>query len=160
MSFAGIYFSMFGHWWYSLLDRKFPMHSRNAVRNKVGAEALSGPLLVSSVFFLVGTLRGHSLEASWNNMKANFTTICGVEWLVYLPLQYINFKYVPPRFRYLYVATISIGYDIFLSFILHRYERSLKQELSQKIEQSNINPEPITKSSSIRTIDLRVVDSL
>lgn len=43
-----------------------------------------------------------------------------VEWLIFIPLQWINFTYVPAKFRYLYVASISIGYDAFLSYVLHR----------------------------------------
>ena len=35
MMLAGVYFSMFGHYWYSLLDRRFPPKSPSAVRKKV-----------------------------------------------------------------------------------------------------------------------------
>lgn len=131
MMLAGVYFSAFGHFWYSFLDRRFPPKSPSAVRKKLLAEIVMGPPLVSSVFFVVGSLKGHSLPQSWEYLKSNFPVICGVcilkrfiiftiliilniqikvEWLVYIPLQWLNFSYVPAQFRYLYVATISIGY--------------------------------------------------
>lgn len=84
MAAAGVYFSLFGHWWYTFLDRKFPPKSRNAVRNKVLAEMITGPILVSSVFGLMGTLRGHSLATMKENIVSNFVTICSVGTVLFI----------------------------------------------------------------------------
>lgn len=78
MAAAGVYFSLFGHWWYTFLDRKFPPKARNAVRNKIFAEMVMGPILVTSVFGLMGTLRGHSVATMWRNVVSNFVIICNV----------------------------------------------------------------------------------
>lgn len=78
MMLAGVYFSAFGHFWYSFLDRRFPPKSPSAVRKKLIAEIAMGPPLVSSVFFIVGSLKGHSLPQSWEYIKSNFPVICGV----------------------------------------------------------------------------------
>ena len=80
--FAGLYFSIFGHYWLTYLDRRFPPHSRNAIRNKVLAEVGMGPLLVSSTFYLVGSLKGQSLDQCWKYMKSNFSVICLVNFVV------------------------------------------------------------------------------
>lgn len=120
MMFAGVYFSLFGHWWYSFLDRKFPSNQKRSVKKKLLAESAMGPFLVSSVFILFGRINGNGFEKMLSNIKSNFTLICLVEWFVFVPVQYINFRFVPSSFRYLYVATFSIGYDAFLSYVLHR----------------------------------------
>lgn len=120
MMFAGVYFSLFGHWWYSFLDRKFPPNQKRSVKKKLLAESAMGPFLVSSVFILFGRINGNGFEKMLSNIKSNFTLICLVEWFVFVPVQYINFRFVPSSFRYLYVATFSIGYDAFLSYVLHR----------------------------------------
>lgn len=117
---AGVYFSLFGHFWYSWLDKKFPPNVKNSVRNKLIAECITGPLLVSSVFLLFAKINGQAMDTVWENVRTNFKLICLTEWLVFIPIQWINFTFIPTSFRYLYVTTISIGYDAFLSYVFHR----------------------------------------
>jgi protein Mpv17 len=38
-------------------------------------------------------------------------------WAVWVPAHTINFAFVPPSQRLLYINTIQIGYNIFLSFL-------------------------------------------
>lgn len=76
--YAGAYFSIFGHYWFSFLDKRFPPHTAHAVRKKVLAEVAMGPALVSSSFFIVGSVKGHSLQQSWQYMKSNLPVICSV----------------------------------------------------------------------------------
>lgn len=78
MMAAGVYFSLFGHYWYSWLDKRFPPKSPHSVKKKLLAEIAMGPPFVSSVFFIVGSLKGHNLKQSWEYMKYNFAVICGV----------------------------------------------------------------------------------
>lgn len=120
MMIAGIYFSLFGHWWYSYLDRKFPSQIKSSIGKKLMAESAMGPLLVSSVFLLFGQINEQKLEITFQRIRSNFGLICTAEWLVFIPIQWLNFAFVPPAYRYLYVATVSIGYDAFLSYVFHR----------------------------------------
>lgn len=120
MMVAGIYFSLFGHWWYSYLDRKFPPRVKSSVGKKLIAESAMGPLLVSSVFLIFGQINEQKFDTTLQRIRQNLGLICTAEWLVFIPIQWINFAFVPAAYRYLYVATISIGYDAFLSYIFHR----------------------------------------
>ena len=40
----------------------------------------------------------------------------------------ISSRYLPPRFRFLYVAVVTLVYDVFLSFLIHRVGCSLVLE--------------------------------
>ncbi|CAG2105468.1 unnamed protein product [Medioppia subpectinata] len=124
MSFAGIYFGLFGHFWYKFLDKRFPGSHRRAVLKKLLSEMAMGPPLVSGLFLIVSKLKDKSFEECLNDLKTNFVLICSVEWLVYIPLQFLNFSLLRPQFRYLFVAIISLGYDAFLSYVIHRNDRS------------------------------------
>ncbi|KAI2810120.1 hypothetical protein BLOT_001276, partial [Blomia tropicalis] len=135
MMMAGVYFSLFGHYWYTYLDRKFPSYVKNSVKKKLLAEIMAGPTIVAGVFFVIGKLKGQSFNQCMEYMKSNFAIICAVEWLIFIPLQWINFTYVPAKFRYLYVASISIGYDAFLSYVLHRNERYQQRTLDKPQQQ-------------------------
>jgi protein Mpv17 len=38
-------------------------------------------------------------------------------WAVWVPAHTINFAFIPPSQRLLYINSIQIGYNIFLSFL-------------------------------------------
>lgn len=139
MMFAGIYFGVFGHMWYTFLDKRFPGRHSRSVAKKLLSECAMGPPLISGLFLIIGKLKGMSFDNSWTDLKENFPLLCAVshntvftqimiliktvsqvEWTVYIPLQYFNFAFLSPQYRYLYVAAISIGYDAFLSWLMHR----------------------------------------
>lgn len=44
------------------------------------------------------------------------TAVMG-SWAVWIPAHTINFAFVPPSQRLLYINTIQIGYNVFLSFL-------------------------------------------
>jgi len=44
------------------------------------------------------------------------TAVMG-SWAVWVPAHTINFAFVPPHQRLLYINTIQIGYNVFLSFL-------------------------------------------
>ncbi|XP_054165948.1 mpv17-like protein 2 [Oppia nitens] len=123
MSFAGLYFGVFGHFWYGFLDKRFPGANPSQVLKKLMAEMAMGPPLVSGLFLIISKFKGKSLTDSWTDLKSQFVLICTVEWLVYIPLQYINFSFVSPKYRYLFVATISLCYDAFLSYVIYKNDR-------------------------------------
>ena len=78
MMCAGVYFGLFGHVWYSFLDRRFPGRKSGSVVKKLLSEMAMGPPLVSGVFFVIGKLKGMTIEKSWHDLKANFVLICVV----------------------------------------------------------------------------------
>lgn len=41
------------------------------------------------------------------------------EWMIWPPAQVINFYWLPTRYRVLYDSTISLGYDVYTSYIKH-----------------------------------------
>lgn len=75
---AGIYFGLFGHFWYSFLDRRFPGPQKASVLKKLLSEMAIGPPLVSGLFFLMGKLKGMSAQKSFNELKTNLVLICVV----------------------------------------------------------------------------------
>jgi protein Mpv17 len=44
------------------------------------------------------------------------TAVMG-SWAVWVPAHTVNFAFIPPAQRLLYINTIQIGYNIFLSFL-------------------------------------------
>ncbi|KAM7286845.1 mpv17-like protein 2 [Ixodes scapularis] len=127
MFIVGASFGVCGHKWYSFLDRKFPGHSLRMVGKKLLCEAAICPPLAFILFIGVGMLNSKPFRQSLVEFKHNILLFCMADWGCFVPAQAVNFFFLPPRFRFLYVSAITMVYDIFLSFILHRDSKGLQK---------------------------------
>ncbi|XP_054156535.1 mpv17-like protein 2 [Oppia nitens] len=121
MAGCGIYFGVLGHYWYRFLDRRFPIGKPLAIRNKLLCEAALSPPFAGSLFLVAGAASGQSWPEIKGQIRDNAGYICLVDYAIFLPLQYLNFRFVPPNQRLLFVAAVGIVYDMFLSFVLNRH---------------------------------------
>lgn len=120
MLIVGGTFGVGGHKWYSFLDRKFPGKSFGMVGRKLLCEVAICPPIAFALFVGVGALNSKPFQHSVTEFKRNIVLFCVADWGCFVPAQALNFFFVPPRFRFLYVCGLTVVYDIFLSFILHR----------------------------------------
>lgn len=58
-----------------------------------------------------------SLEEYFEKLKADLQTAVQGSWTVWVPAHIINFAFVPSSQRLLYINSIQIGYNVFLSFL-------------------------------------------
>ncbi|XP_071034463.1 mpv17-like protein 2 [Parasteatoda tepidariorum] len=119
---SGSIIGVAGHHWYSFLDRRFPGTAYKQVAKKLLSEMVIGPPVFLAFFLLVGFFDGKPVKTSMAEFKKNILLILAADWAVYAPLQAINFLYLHPKYRFLYVCGLSFMYDIFLSYILHKDE--------------------------------------
>ncbi|KAI1301199.1 Mpv17-like protein 2 [Halotydeus destructor] len=120
MGYGGLVFGTLGHYWYTFLDRRFPGNSLRTVAKKVACEIPAGPPFALAFFVVVGQFRNKSLIDSWTSFKEGLTFILIADWGFYLPLQILNFRYLPPKYRYLYVVFINGFYDCAFAYIINR----------------------------------------
>ncbi|OQR66281.1 mpv17 protein 2-like [Tropilaelaps mercedesae] len=120
MWIMGAGFGLLGHYWYSFLDRRFPGRSWSMIRPKLLAECAATPAFAGYTFLSFGTLQGKSLEACVQDFRENIHYVCIADWCGYVPLQVINFLYLPPRYRFLFVCGLSVLYDCFLAWLLNK----------------------------------------
>ena len=60
------------------------------------------------------------------------TTLFTAEALIWPPAQYVNFLFLPTRFRVLYDNTVSLGFDCYYSYVKHK--KDTIKELCEKEE--------------------------
>lgn len=107
-----------GHYWYGFLDRTIMTAaptSAAAVATKTAIDQILWAPIFTSVFFgsmklmdgKANEISGEVSEKLWPTMKVN--------WTVWPLAHVINFRFVPSSQRILYINTIQIGYNAFLS---------------------------------------------
>ncbi|XP_052774618.1 mpv17-like protein 2 [Mya arenaria] len=117
----GFLFGPVSHGWYKVLDRFLPGTALRTVVRKILADQLvAGPFFCSAFFMGMSLLEGKTVKQGFDEVKSNFITVYMIDWCVWPPAQFINFFFLPPQFRVVYVSTITLLWNCFLSWMKHR----------------------------------------
>ncbi|XP_056426129.1 mpv17-like protein 2 isoform X2 [Hyla sarda] len=109
------------HYWYVWLDHWLPGATTKVVVKKVLLEQILVSPILGVLFFVgVGLMEGQSMRNSWTEFKGKFWEMYKTEWCVWPPAQLINFYYLPTKYRVMYVNIITLGWDVYLSYLKHR----------------------------------------
>jgi|EP00970_Alexandrium_tamarense_P004894 protein Mpv17 len=107
-----------GHYFYGFLDSKFPGTKPLTVATKVLIDqTIWNPIFGLMFFGYLNVMEGKSFEDYKNKIKADLKTAVMGSWAVWVPAHTINFAFIPPQQRLLYINSIQIGYNVFLSFL-------------------------------------------
>jgi hypothetical protein len=108
------------HVWYKYLDKILPTTRPSIVARKVLLDqSVAGPVFITYFFFATGFLEGHTVQQSWQELRSKFLTVYLVDWLFWPAAQTINFFFLPPHLRVIYIGASALVYNSFLSFMKH-----------------------------------------
>jgi protein Mpv17 len=117
-SFGFLLHGTTGHYFYGFLDGKLPGTAPLTVASKVAIDqTIWNPIFGCMFFGYLTLMEGKSFEDYTNKLKADLKTAVMGSWAVWVPAHTVNFAFVPPHQRLLYINTIQIGYNVFLSFL-------------------------------------------
>merc|ERR1712232_141855 len=120
-SFGFLLHGTTGHYFYKFLDSKLPGTRLLTVTKKVFIDQLLWNPIFGSLFFgYINALEGKSFKEYQQKIYNDLPTAVIGSWAVWVPAHTINFAFVPPAQRLLYINTIQIGYNVFLSFLANR----------------------------------------
>jgi len=107
-----------GHYFYGALDSALPGTKPVTVATKVITDQVFWNPIFGCMFFSYLTFTsGGTVDDLMTKLKADLKTAVMGSWAVWVPAHTINFAFIPPSQRLLYINTIQIGYNIFLSFL-------------------------------------------
>lgn len=107
-----------GHYFYGFLDSKLPGTKPITVATKVAIDqTIWNPIFGCMFFGYLNICEGKSFEDFKKKVSVDLKTAVMGSWAVWVPAHTINFAFVPPSQRLLYINSIQIGYNVFLSFL-------------------------------------------
>ncbi|KAE8752168.1 hypothetical protein FOCC_FOCC000961 [Frankliniella occidentalis] len=118
MSTVGLAHGIYHHFFYGWMDKRFPGRAVRQVMFKVLLDQLMASPACMYIFFIgMGLLERRGYESGWQEMKKKFLFCYTVDWIVWPPNQFINFYYVPAKYRVIYINSLTMLYDVFLSYV-------------------------------------------
>ncbi|KAL7463417.1 hypothetical protein ACHAXS_003787 [Conticribra weissflogii] len=133
-SFGFLIHGTTGHYFYGFLDSKLPGTKPTTVATKVLIDqTMWNPIFGLMFFGYLNVTEGKSLDDYKNKIKADLKTAVMGSWAVWVPAHTINFAFVPPSQRLLYINSIQIGYNVFLSFLGNKKVESDDKEEKKEL---------------------------
>uniref|UniRef100_A0A1B6DMH6 Mpv17-like protein 2 n=1 Tax=Clastoptera arizonana TaxID=38151 RepID=A0A1B6DMH6_9HEMI len=121
MTAIGLPLGIAQHFFYKYMDLIIPHRTLLSVSKKIILDQLiASPVCIVIFFYGLGLLEKKNFVATQNELKGKFFSVYMVDWIVWPPTQYVNFAYLSPRYRVVYINFITMLYDIFLSYIKYK----------------------------------------
>ena len=149
--------------WYKYLD-KFLVLKKNASRSETIKlaiykvfvdELVFGPITLGAFFYVVSLFEGKTPQQALQKLKDEFWTTFIVDLLLWPGAQYINFRYLPTHYRILYISTLNIFWNSFLSFMQHDAHgaHSDTHAVSNQVEENHQTEQQqqVTKQQEVAT---------
>jgi protein Mpv17 len=120
-SFGLIVHGPTGHFFYGFLDGKMPGAGPATVATKVAIDQIVWNPIFGCMFFTYMTLaEGKTFEDVVAKIKSDLWTAVRGSWTVWPIAHTINFAFIPNSQRLLYINSIQIFYNMFLSVIANK----------------------------------------
>ncbi|GMT32624.1 hypothetical protein PFISCL1PPCAC_23921, partial [Pristionchus fissidentatus] len=122
MTTMGLVLGPMTHVWYRLLDSYAFRGARTViVLKKIVCDVSVAPIFSSTTITGMALLEGKSVTAALMEYKQKFWHLFMLDLSVWPPVQFLNFFFLPPSFRVLYVNCVVLAYNCCLSYIKHNH---------------------------------------
>jgi protein Mpv17 len=115
---------------YPLYTRLLPSwFAQTTMRTGLGStiidNCIHSPVFYVPTFFITtGMLQGDSLETSVATLTHGYWETMRMTWLMWVPLQSINFSIVPPRMRVLVLSSGCFFYTCGIDYLLEKHRKN------------------------------------
>lgn len=121
MSITGITSGILNHYWYIILEKVLPGRTILRVAQKIIIDQfVYSPINILNMFIIIGILEKSCIQNVIKEVKEKSLKLYLAETVIWPPAQFINFYFVPLKYRLLFDNAISLGYDVYYSAV--KYE--------------------------------------
>jgi len=113
------------HHWYKLLDNFLPGRTLKTIVVKIAwDQVLFSPICIAACIFVSGAVfEAKSPSQIIKDTKELGTQLWLSEWFIWPPAQFVNFYFLPTKYRVVYDNIVSLFYDWYTSHLKHNRER-------------------------------------
>ncbi|XP_041059639.1 mpv17-like protein 2 [Carcharodon carcharias] len=148
---TGCLMGPFGHFWYMALDSRFPGRTTHIVLKKVLLDQLIASPIFGVIYFCgMGMLEGRHPINCLEEFKRKFWEFYKADWMLWPGAQVINFYFLSPQYRVLYVNFVTVGWDTFLSYLKHQNQHDATTSLD---EMGVLDKQQTGSESSVRLLE-------
>uniref|UniRef100_A0A914W6U1 Mpv17-like protein 2 n=1 Tax=Plectus sambesii TaxID=2011161 RepID=A0A914W6U1_9BILA len=115
----GLVLGPMNHHWYRLLDGRIGGRTGKDIATKVAADFAVSPIFACTFITGVAVLEGKGPSTALMEYRNKFFKILTLDVCVWPPTQVFNFWLVPPQGRVIYISTVQLLYNVFMSYIKH-----------------------------------------
>jgi len=115
----GLTSGFFCHHWYNLLDKALPGASVRLVAKKILLDQLFSPVPIVSCLLVYGILGGATYGQLQRDVGQKGLRLYAADWLIWPPAQFVNFYYLPTRYRVFFDNAVSLVADVYCSRVNH-----------------------------------------
>jgi hypothetical protein len=100
------------HVWYGFLYRHFPGVTAMKVLQRVAFDqAVFAPAFTGTIVSVIFAVEGRSKTEWEEHMDKNFVEAVYVNWLLWIPAQIINFRFIAPVYNVLFANFVAVFWN-------------------------------------------------
>uniref|UniRef100_A0A1L8D944 Putative conserved plasma membrane protein n=1 Tax=Nyssomyia neivai TaxID=330878 RepID=A0A1L8D944_9DIPT len=120
MFLVGCLAGPFHHFFYKWMDHILPKADVVTSAKKIFLDqTIFSPFCIITFFYSAGILENKNLGECNKELKEKFLTVYFADWTIWPTAQFINFYFLPPQYRVLYINVITMFYNVFLCYVKH-----------------------------------------
>merc|ERR1719365_176010 len=127
------------HHWYNYLDRALPGSGIRVVFRKIAwDQVIFSPICIISCLLVSAKLENTDIRTAVDQTIQLGGRLYLAEWVIWPPAQFLNFAFLPTRFRVLYDNLVSLVFDTYTSNVKHTV--SVNEKLEERLISEGLLP--------------------
>ncbi len=135
------------HRWYNVLERLFPAPVATSVRENLIPstkkmffdQATFAPISLLIFMTYISSLEGNSWQNTRAKIAQDYKSILWMNYKVWIPIQYLNFFFIPLQHRILLAQMVGFLWTIYLSHMQNSHSTPIEELHSSPVQPSYIS---------------------
>jgi hypothetical protein len=107
------------HFWYGSLGTIVKATGNTGAIMRLSLDQLCfAPVFISTIVSLLMVLEGKGPEVV-PTLKRNLPDMVKSNWMLWVPFQFINFRFVPPHLQVLMSNLVALAWNVYMSYKAH-----------------------------------------